>query len=63
LRSSIPCCITTAQRTASTIDALDEKAIACGLDDAALVLGHERIDQLLAMALEGGERPFFVGAL
>ena len=41
---------------------LDENAVTRGLDDTALVLGDQRIDELPAMALERGERPFLVGA-
>ena len=41
---------------------LDEEAIAGGLNNAALVLGNQRIDKLLAMSLERDERPFLIGA-
>ena len=41
---------------------LDQEAVARGLDDAALVLGDQRIDELPAMGLERGERPFLVDA-
>jgi len=41
---------------------LDQEAVARSLDNMALVLGDQRIDQLPAMGLERGERPFLVGA-
>ena len=47
LRSAMPCWTSTAQRTASTTLAnSDQQPVAGGLDDAALVLGDLRIDQL-----------------
>src|SRR5688572_31022461 len=36
---------------------LDEEAVACSLDDAALMLRDQRIDKFLTMALQRGERP------
>src|SRR5260370_1864944 len=41
---------------------LDQHPVTGRLDDAPLVLGDQRGDQLSAMALEGRERPFLVGA-
>ena len=41
---------------------LDEKAVPRRLDDAALVLGDQRVDELPAVAFERGKRPFLVGA-
>jgi hypothetical protein len=40
----------------------DEEAVARSLDDAALVLAGQRIDELAAMRLERGESPFLIGA-
>ncbi len=39
---------------------LDKKTVACRLEDAALVLGDQRIDKLPAVGLQRGERPFLV---
>jgi hypothetical protein len=39
---------------------LDQEAVARGLDDTALVLGDQWIDELPAMAPERGERAFLV---
>ena len=41
---------------------LDQHPVTGRLDDAPLVLGDQRVDQLSAMALEGRERPFLVRA-
>src|SRR6266436_2785256 len=58
-RSGIACCTATAQRTASTTLANSTKqAVAGGLDDAAMVLGDRRIDELAAQRLEAFERAF-----
>ena len=41
---------------------LDQKAVPRGLDDASLVLGDQRVDELPAVGFERGKRPFLVGA-
>src|SRR5689334_1563232 len=61
LRSGIACCSSTAQRTASTTLAkLDQHAVPGGLDDAAVVLGDFRIDELAAQRLEAFERALLI---
>ena len=53
----MPRWIATAQATASTTRGeLAERAVAHELDDAAPVLGDERLDQLPAVRLEARER-------
>jgi hypothetical protein len=50
-------------RTAHRIDdagKLDQQAVAGGLDDAAMMLGDFRIDELAAQRLEAFERAFLV---
>jgi hypothetical protein len=41
---------------------LDQRAVACELDDAAPVLGDERLDELLAYRLQARDRAGLVGA-
>jgi hypothetical protein len=61
--SAITRCNSTAQRSASTtLEKFDEEAVAGGLDDAALVLGDHRVDQLAADRPQPRERTFLVGA-
>ncbi len=57
LRSSMPRC--TATRAGDRFDdarELDQNAVAGGLDDAALVLGNLRVDQLAAMGAQPRQR-------
>src|SRR5712671_6551655 len=60
-RSGIACCTATAQRTASTtLGKFHQHAVTGGLDDAAVMLGDFRIEELAAQRLEAFERAFLV---
>jgi hypothetical protein len=57
LRAAIPRCTATAQATASTtLGKFDQDAVTRGLDDAPLVLGDLRVDQIAAQRPEARKR-------
>ena len=56
---AIAACISAAQRVDDAGE-LDQEAVAGGLDDAALVLGDLRIEELAAQLLEAFERALLV---
>ena len=61
-RSATPFWIATAHSTASTaLGELDQRAVAHQLDDAAAVLGDQRLDELLAQRLQARDRAGLVG--
>src|SRR3989454_4379736 len=63
LRSGIPCCTSTAQRTALTgLANSASNAVARRLDDAPLVLGDLRVDQLAPVRPQSRQRALFIGA-
>jgi hypothetical protein len=59
-RSGIACCTATAQRTLDDAGKFHQQAVAGGLDDAAMVLGDFRIEELPTQHLEAFERAFLV---
>src|SRR5690349_4719130 len=60
-RSGIACCTSTAQRTASTtLENSTSMPSPVVFDDATLVLGDFRIEELAAQRLEAFERPILV---
>jgi hypothetical protein len=62
LRSSIPCCTSSAQRTASTGLAFSQEAVAGGLHDPAAMVRDPGLDQLPQMAFQALDGIFLIRA-
>lgn len=61
-RSTTPCCTAAAHSTASNrARELDQRAVAHQLDDANVVLGDQRLDELLKQRLQARQRANLVG--